>query len=149
MDNEYCYEIYSLKNEEPIFLYKTWNISKINGPFAEKMYNLEFNIEEVDKEVERFKEMLVAEREFFYIVIRKKIIEWNPINLVEKQIQKGYDDVSKKIAIGCCNYNSMPEIIYDNFIKIYDESIFRKSVDECKEIARKIFEELNIYDVDL
>lgn len=80
--------------------------------------------------------------------IKTVIDEWDPIELLSIHCPSDeYDEISMELSqVLICNVDIefLEKKIYNLFVQAFGTSIFDKSMDECKIIAQKILNEINI-----
>lgn len=80
--------------------------------------------------------------------VKKVIDEWDPIDLLSIHCPPDeYDEISmelSQILIGNADIEFLEKEIYNIFVQAFDISTFDKSMDECRAVAQKIINEINI-----
>lgn len=87
-------------------------------------------------------------RDKMFDKVKTVIDEWDPIELLSIHCPPDeYDELSMELSqILICNIDIelLGEEIYNLFVQAFGISTFDKSMDECKIIAQKIMNEINI-----
>lgn len=73
------------------------------------------------------------------------ITQWDPIDLSSSLVPEDEYVVEVEEIVNVCNKNisqrQLSKIIYNVFLRNFGESIFKKSIEECEEVANEIFHE--------
>lgn len=74
--------------------------------------------------------------------VKKHIDEWDPIDLLAFCPNDEYDGESRMIVDSFRKENDLGKLIYNIFRESFGESTFRKSLEECNQVAQKIMKSI-------
>lgn len=74
--------------------------------------------------------------------VKKHIDEWDPIDLLSFCPNDEYDGESRMIVDSFRKENDLGKLIYNIFRESFGESTFRKSLEECNQVAQKIMKSI-------